>query len=391
MQNTLLEISAETKQNTVAVYTVVAFNGYSALVVTPDKVFSVTEPIKGADLNKKALELWKLLRSPKYDPRAASNELYKIVFAPIAAKLPKDTKTILWSLDGNLRYIPMATLFDGKQYLVERYQNVVFTRANKEQMTRDMGSGRSGTGMGSSEAHTVISGADSFKAAALPSVKTELGRIFRQDSRGGLKGDVLLDERFTRAAMLDVMKIHRPLVHIASHFRFVAGDEANSFLMLGDGSPFTLDEMKQQKDLFSGVELLTLSACQTAAQRPDANGREVDGFAELAQRLGAGAVMASLWEVSDNSTAELMTRFYQNYTKAGASKATAIRNAQLALLKGEYKTLSSVNRQLTQDSAETEIDFKINPAKLHLFKPNQNAPFAHPFYWSPFILIGNWK
>ena len=89
--------------------------------------------------------------------------------------------------------------------------------------------------------------------------------------------------------------------------------------------------MKKETTLFQGVDLLTLSACNTAATQADANGREVDGFVELAQRLGAGAVMASLWEVSDVSTAELMTRFYQDYRgPSGDNKAEALRKWLLA-------------------------------------------------------------
>ena len=391
MQTILRETSAVTKQATVAVYTLVGEDYYRALIITPDDISSIAVPIKVADLNKRAQELWSLLRSPKYDPRPAANDLYKTVFAPIEAKLPKDTKTILWSLDGNLRYVPMAALYDGKKYLVERYENVIFTRADGERMTRQMNPAVTGTGMGSSEAHTVNLQGDQFDAAPLPAVKTELNRIFKKDNvKGVLLGGVLLDGQFTKPAMLNELKERRPLVHIASHFRFEPGDEARSFLLLGDGTPFTLDEMKQQSDLFSGVDLLTLSACSTAAQRPDANGREVDGFAELAQRLGAGAVMASLWEVSDVSTAELMTRFYQDYRgRSGDNKAEALRNSQLALLKGKYKAVSALDsRQLIHaDSGSIKID----TSKLKLYQNNKNAPFAHPFYWSPFILIGNWK
>ena len=285
----------------------------------------------------------------------------------------------------------MAALYDGEKYLVERYQNVLFTRADGERITRIVNPSIAGTGMGSSEAHTVDLKGDKFDAAALPAVKIELSRIFKKGTRNGvLSGGVLLDEQFTKAAMLSELKRRRPLVHIASHFRFEPGDEARSFLLLGDGTPFTLDEMKQQSDLFSGVDLLTLSACSTAAQRPDANGREVDGFAELAQRLGAGAVMASLWEVSDVSTAELMTRFYQDYRGAsGDNKAEALRRSQLALLKGKYKESSTLeSRQLLQIEKDS---VKIEPEKLKLFQISKKAPFAHPFYWSPFILIGNWK
>lgn len=385
------ELSASTKQKTVAVYTLVGEEDYHALVVTEDDIFSVSAPIRRGELNKKALLLWSLLRTPKYDPMPSANELYKIVFEPLAARLPKDTKTILWSLDGNLRYIPMAALHDGKGYLVERFENVIFTRADKERMTRAVSRDLTGTGFASSEAHTVELLGGTFNASALPSVKIELGRIFKiENPNGVLSGDVLLDAKFTKPAMISELKKRRPLVHIASHFKFEPGDEARSFLLLGDGTPFSLDEMKQLTELFAGVDLLTLSACETAAQKPDANGREVDGFAELAQRLGAGAVMASLWPVSDDSTAELMVRYYRDYRgRAGSNKAGALRNAQLALLKGKYKTLlTDESRQLVRERSEPD---NIDPSKLILYRAGRKAPFAHPFYWSPFILIGNWK
>jgi CHAT domain-containing protein len=65
------------------------------------------------------------------------------------------------------------------------------------------------------------------------------------------------------------------------------------------------------------------------------------------------------------------------------------------LLRGEYKaSAESANRQLTKEKkedAETEQNIKIEAAKLHPFKQSKRAPFAHPFYWSPFVLIGNFK
>src|SRR5688572_5008093 len=117
------------------------------------------------------------------------------------------------------------------------------------------------------------------------------------------------------------------------------------------------EEMKRQNQMFGGADILALSACETAAQRPNANGREVDGFAELAQRQGATSVMASLWLANNKSTAELMSRFYQNYKPAtGVNKAIALQRAQIALLKGEYKTDDEAesNRLLTQKSTEAD-------------------------------------
>jgi CHAT domain-containing protein len=395
IQSALSGMSRSSREEAVAVYTVSALDKYQSLIITKTGVAASSIDVRARDLDRKAASFWKMLRTPRYDPRAAAKELYDIVFAPIEAKLPKGTKTILWSLDGNLRYIPIAALYDGKKYLVERYQNVVFTRVDKEQMTREPARDVTGAGFGSSEEHTVEVGGDRLTASALPQVKTELARIFGgPDSNGrAVAGDVLLDERFTKPAMLAELAKRRPLVHIASHFRFEPGDEARSFLLMGDGTAFTLDEMKRQQDLFKGVDLLTLSACETAAQKPDANGREVDGFAELAQRLGASAVMASLWEVSDSSTAELMARFYADYAgpnRGRMTKAAALRSAQLALLKGKYDLVTDADRRLRLERPVTDGESP-EKAKLIPFKPKKGAPFAHPFYWSPFILIGNWR
>jgi len=75
---------------------------------------------------------------------------------------------------------------------------------------------------------------------------------------------------------------------------------------------YDAEGMSEQADMFRDVQLLILSACETGAQRPDATGKEIDAFAELAQRLGANSVMASLWSVLDHSTADLMKAFYRN-------------------------------------------------------------------------------
>jgi CHAT domain-containing protein len=103
---------------------------------------------------------------------------------------------------------------------------------------------------------------------ALPGVAKELRLLFRlrDNPHGIFEGETLQDAKFTKAAMLSALRQKRPLVHIASHFAFRPGDEERSFLLVGDGTAFTLAEMKQQGRLFDGVELLTLSACNTAAQ-----------------------------------------------------------------------------------------------------------------------------
>jgi len=409
LQSALRQLSQETGQKAVAVYTFVGDERFCALVISADNITVASQPIRGSTLNQKALQLWGLLQSDRYDPRPLAQELYSIIFKPIESQLPKDTATILWSLDGNLRYVPMAALYDGNQYLVERYSSIAFTRADSERLLRGVSPRWTGLGLGSSEAHTVELMGDKLSFDALPGVTEELRAVFRQKGSpsGVLDGEVLPDAKFTKTSMVAALKQKRPLVHISSHFNFRPGDEARSFLLLGDGTAMTLEEMKQHTDLFAGVELLTLSACNTAAQRPGANGREIDGFAELAQRLGAGSVMATLWPVADNSTPWLMREFYQTRQKGnGLSKAEAFRRAQLALLNGtaqtrplpeEQKRAASVvkiviepdGKGSSQDTrgAVVRVSEKLAPT----FKQDDKKPFAHPYYWAPFILIGNSK
>src|SRR5207253_1299522 len=94
-------------------------------------------------------------------------------------------------------------------------------------------------------------------------------------------------------------------------FQFVPGDETRSFLVLGNGERLSLEEVKNSVNLFSGVDLLSLSACSTGVGGPGADGREVEGFGVLAQRQGAKAIIATLWPVSDESTRLLMRHFYE--------------------------------------------------------------------------------
>jgi CHAT domain-containing protein/Tfp pilus assembly protein PilF len=407
MQAALRQLKRDTGQTSVAVYTLVGEMKFHALIVTPEGITSVSSLITDDELNKKARELWGLLQSDAYDPTTLSHDLYNVVFKPIEEKLPRDTRTILWSLDGNLRYVPMAALYDGRQYLVERYNHVYFTRADRERMTHAVKQDWTATGLGASGARTVELLGNEIAFGDLPGVSEEMRLLVKQkDSPQGLfEGETLQDAQFTRAAMLSALRRKRPLVHIASHFSFRPGDEERSFLLMGDGTAFTLAEMKQQGRLFYGVEMLTLSACNTAAQLAGADGREVDAFAELAQRLGANAVMATLWPVADNSTPWLMREFYRTRLKETLNKAEALRQAQLALLRGRAEATPSPPTQrgaakvqvLTGDldkqlgnNTRADIVF-VNPEHAAPFKKIPGRPFAHPFYWSPFVLIGNWR
>jgi CHAT domain-containing protein len=336
----------------VAIYTLVTEKKYRAIVVTPYSRKAAEYPIKAADLNRKSLEFRAALMNPRVDPRPLGRELYKILVAPFAKDLREArARVLMWSLDGALRYLPVAALHDGEKYLVESYSNIVVTLASPINLKEQAPPQWKGLGMGVSKAQ------GGFRP--LPAVPEELRAVIRDEADGRatgvLPGRLLLDEQFTEAAMRAALRQQYPLVHIASHFQFHPGNETDSFLLLGDGARLTLAEIKLASNLFAGVDLLALSACNTAMGGEDAEGKEIEGFGALAQRQGAKAVVATLWSVADESTRELMRRFYQlRRAQPEMTKAEALGQAQLALLRGE----------------------------------SQKAPYAHPFYWAPFILIG---
>jgi CHAT domain-containing protein len=234
---------------------------------------------------------------------------------------------------------------------------------------------------------------------ALPGVREELSGIVRDiqagSSKGVLPGTLMIDEAFTADAMKTSLRLHGSeqaykVVHIASHFNFQPGDETKSFLLLGDGTALTLTQLKRMSSVFSKVELLTLSACNTATGGEGAEGKEVEGFAVLAQRQGAQAIVASLWPVSDASTSELMQEFYQlrDAGGAGMEKAEALRQSQLLLLHGSEKDAGLLKELRGPGVSKDDKGIKPNQKP---FTVNPKAPFSHPYYWAPFILIGNFR
>jgi CHAT domain-containing protein len=137
----------------------------------------------------------------------------------------------------------------------------------------------------------------------------------------------------------------------------------------------------------TGVELIVLSACNTATPGGEkTNGVEIEGFGAVAQIKGAKAVLATLWSVADDSTRDLMVEFYRISYEENLSKTKALRQAQLAMAYGKY---NASDENTKRGSELFGVNDKNSPRVS--FKKDDNAPFAHPYYWSPFILIGNWQ
>lgn len=410
LQSALLELRSELKTGAVALYTVIGTEDEKdadgkplkdkkrskfgwVILVTPDD--RKAYPINVADLEKTVFDFRTALSSEKYDPQPLAERLYNALFRQTSDKqkttLETDLqnvfskyqdKTIMWSLDGVLRYIPMAALHDGKQYLVEKYRNVVFTKKSILWLMRQPTKNPRALGLG------VSAGNKDLNMSELPGVEKELTDIIKQtdEKTGILSGARKLNNQFKKQEILGLKAEDNKfkIVHIASHYSFNPTDLLSSFLLIGDGK-LTFGDMESEGNLFGTVDLLTLSACDTGIS---GNGTESEGFAFLAQSKGAKSVIASLWKVSDAGTPELMIRFYKlRAENPEMPKGEAFRRAQLSLLSSDAKSVKPPTAKRTAEIVGS------NPAavQLPLFVRDEKKPFAHPHYWASFVLIGNWR
>lgn len=379
-----------TDKPTAVVSTIVGDDALNIIVTTDATQRAHTIKVTSKEINALVAKFRTALTSPQYDPRPLGQQLYDLIVKPIEGDLAGiKVKTILWSMDGTLRYIPPAAIWDRKSgYMAERFENVMINLASRDGLDKPRAPGQlSALGVGVSKPVEGFS--------ALTAVPDELDCIVAdktngvlspvpQCSTGVLTGRKLLDEKFT-LANFEAELGRYPIVHIASHFKLTPGDDKNSFLLLGGGADRKLTVEKLRNEPLTKVDLIVFSACNTATPGGAlANGIEVEGFGSIAQKEGAKSVMATLWSVADMPTKDFMVEFYRLYGKQGLSKAAALRKAQLKFIDGKY----SANEAQKHRADE----FVTAPDKtLPKFTSDPNAPFAHPFYWSPFTLIGNWR
>jgi CHAT domain-containing protein len=372
---------------TVAVYTLVLDDKCVMMVITPATRVAREIPISKVALRGKVFAFAQALaeHDSEEDTLPKAQDLYTVLIAPIEKDLEgAQARTLVWSLDDVLRYVPLAALYDGKQYLLERYRSAVITMASVGNLKDQPQVGRwRGLAMGVSKDYDGL--------GKLQAVPGELDSVVRSDqtpgSHGPVPGTILLDDSFTQTGMESALDQRPPLVHIASHYVFHVGDDTQSYLLLGgkdaggQGFHLTLADLRDDQRMdFQGIELLTLSGCETAKGSKDSDGREIDGLGITAQRKGAKAVVATLWEVDDASVGLLMATFYKLWvTTAGITKAEALQQAQLALLHG------------TVVPAGTPQGSPARGFSVSASKQPPASQYANPYYWAPFILIGNWK
>ena len=268
------------------------------LLTTPEVLLAHEVSLKAKQLNHLIMVLRSHLQKPYRDPKGAAQTLYRYLIAPITKDLESvHARTLMVSLDGTLRYLPFAALHDGEHYLIERYALSIFTEASRDKIKDRPSEDWELAGFGMSRS------SPGFKS--LPAVPKELDWIIRKnenDLDGVFPGIIRMNEAFTQDVLTESLDDEYPVLHIASHFKFNPGNGLESFLLLGDGTRLSLDEIYRGDFNLSAVKLLTLSACQTGMGGRQADGREVEGFGALAQKKGAKGVLATLWSVADQST-----------------------------------------------------------------------------------------
>jgi CHAT domain-containing protein/TPR repeat protein len=383
----------EMRGEAVAIHFVVLPEKMSAILLTGSaQKVHIWEDIDGAPFTEAGLdrmvqEFRGQLATPYSDPRAAAGKLYDLLLRPFREDIDAiDAKTVILSLDRRLRYVPFAALHDGSGYLAERYGFSNLTRAIVAAGDGDT-SRLSVSAFGTSDA---VGGFD-----ALSGVTIELDGLVRNgDDYGLMPGVAVLNQDFTRDRLSAGLIFGSPddpglgIVHIASHFKLGKTD-GDSFLLLGDGSHLTVNEIKEGAGSdfdFADVAMLTLSACDTAYASATSQGNELESFATVAQLEGARAVMASLWPIADISTAIFMHRFYELIQSEGMS-----RSAAMVAVQREF-----INDQIAQLASEDGGSIVAETARRGMMVMGDDdaagadeaaIDFAHPYFWAPFLLM----
>lgn len=272
---------------------------------------------------------------------AVAEALDRLLAQPIDA-IARERKAVRLVLvvDGALRYLPFAALRAGNRFLIEKYTITYDTLQSVAPVPHARMEPTRGSEVRALGVTLALAG-----LPALAGVRTEFCDIVRgpvvglDDARGecatgngAFVGAGYANAHFTAERMQKLLADDTSfsMLHIGTHFSLRVGNMKRSWLLLGDGSRLSLDALHRLD--FSGVGLVTLSACQTGmAGAVGDDGREVEGLPALLHARGVDAVVASLWRVEDRSTGMLMGAFYRSL-RAGANQADALRQAQLGLL-----------------------------------------------------------
>lgn len=294
-----------------------------------------------------------ILKNEEETYKKLARQVYDWIIAPFEADIEASgVETLVFVLDGPLLNLPMAVLMDAnKKLLVEKYA-IAYTPGLQLLDSKPLARGKITAlkaGLSEERELKVDRGATTLRFPALANVERELTEI-----QAEVPGELMLNQDFTTAAIQEAIDaVPFPIVHLSTHGIFSSNEE-DTFILTSDDR-LNVEQLNQvlrgrEESGKSAIELLVLSACQTAT----GDERAALGLAGVAVRAGARSTLATLWVVDDEGTASLMIKFYEELKDPNVSKAEALRRAQLWLMA-------------------------------------QDPRFKRPYYWAPFVLIGNWQ
>ena len=324
------------------IYPIILPNQLAVILALPNQPLRYHKTLlPQAEIERILIQMRQSLRPTAFveDWLPVVQQVYDLLLRLVETELAASgIKTLVFVPDGSLRSLPMAALHDGQQYLIEKYSVVLTPGLQLLQPQPLEHFHLQGLLVGLSQAREGFS--------ALPNVAVEINQI-----KAEIPARVLLDQAFTnRSLQNQIDSTHSSIIHLATHGQFSSNSD-DTFILTWDGR-INVKQLAQllrtREGNLSPIELLVLSACQTATGDRWA----ALGMAGVAVRSGARSTLASLWSVGDRSTAALMIEFYRELNQPGTTKTEALRRAQIAVLH--------------QDN------------------------FTSPYYWAPFVLLGNW-
>jgi filamentous hemagglutinin family protein len=366
IQAALRNIAQQTGKRSAITYIILQPESLELVIITPDG-----KPVhRSVKVNKnKLIADIKLFRNNVTDISSSGYQqsgknLYNYLIAPIQAALTTEKiDTLLFSVDNNLRSLPFAALYDGKNYLVENY-NIGLIPSVTLMDTRYQSLKNS---------QILLMGASKFinpNQNSLPGVMVELPTVAKEfgENRYFINQEFTIDN-------LQKQRQKRPtqIVHLATHGEFNPGDASKSYIQFWGNEKLQLDQIRTLGFRNPPVELLVLSACRTAL----GNEQVELGFAGLAVQAGVKSAVASLWYVSDEGTLGLMNEFYQKL-KTAPIKSEALRQSQIAMIEGKV-TIKNGEIRGTRGGISL-------PPELTRIK---NRNLSHPYYWAAFTMIGS--
>ena len=381
----------EAQPGTMLIYPLVLEDKLWLLWAAPNGIANRIEvPVSRYELGETVLQFSQSLRnnSPQSLQRLqdSGQQLYEWLIQPLESEITENNITnLVFSLDRSTRYIPMAALFDGEQYLIENYTVSTIISAEKTDTSGRIATGSSVLALGVSE------GIPPFNA--LHNVPVELDGIVREamgDDSGVFPGAQFLNQDFTFDTLEQNLFGHR-ILHVATHGEFVPNLPDESYLLLGDGTHLKIPQINTLYDL-TGYDMVVLSACETALGAPDQDGVEISGLAHyFLTDNRADTVIASLWKVDDLSTSHLMQEFYDHLASGDEplGRAEALRRAQLALLRGEIGEGLDGSDDARDDKRGIRLEMIEGESPNTAVSATAGRDLSHPYYWAPFILIGN--